>query len=1051
MGREERQALLHEGSGSAVMSAYVEVIFDNSDDRFPTGNKEVIVRRTIGLKKDEYSLDRKAATKADVMNLLEAAGFSRSNPYYIVPQGRVTALTNMKESERLNLLKEVAGTQVYEARRTESLKILHDTDNKRAKIDELLAYIAERLNELEEEKEELRAYQEKDRERRCLEYAYYRKEQLAVEEALQGLEDSRQDGVDNAEDNRKLFRQREKEIAQVESEIHKLKQQVELLKIDRRQLEEDRREGAKALAKVELQVKSLQDGQAEQEEARQQHAAELSAVREKIRSDEAELARLTPEYEKRKKKETEAKNALDAVDAARNRLATKQSRGAQFKTKAERDEQLRKEIRQLNEGLASQKASFADTVEEVRKAEGDLKKLEKEVQDMRAQLENFGGVRVGLFQQVAKAREAFDKLNEERKALRRDEEKLESKIASARAESAAAERELSQAMDRATAQGLATIRRLKAEKNIPGAYGTLAELMEVSEVYRLPVEQIAGASLFHYVVDTDDTATTLATALQRQHGGRVTFMPLNKLRPRQVNLPRANDAVPLVSKIQYDRKYDKAFQQVFGRTVICPNLTIASQYARSHGVDGITPDGDTTNKRGAMTGGYVDPGRSRLDAMKAVNASHEQRERLYAEADRLRNEIEDKDREVTQALSELRKLEQQLRQKDDSFDPFKERLEEQTRELDRTRERLDALTLRRDTIEAHMKNFTESLQARESEMASEFKKALSAQEEQELERLTNQVQALQKQWNDASNLRRETDNRKKFLEFDLRNLRVQLDQLNSRAFEASGFGDGSNLQEALRELKKAEQNAKRLQKAVDDCKAKIRELEAEIVEQEAAKARMEEQNNELAKQIERQQKRMEKALQQKALLTTRAAESAKNIKDLGVLPDEAFNNPKYLKLDSKAISSRLKKVNEALKKYKHINKKAFEQYNSFTTQQEQLLKRRQELDASHKSIEELVSHLDMRKDEAIERTFKQVSKEFATIFERLVPAGHGRLVIQRRADRRGDPEDSDEEQRGSVENYTGVGISVSFNSKHMDEQQKIQQLSGGQKSEFFPL
>lgn len=93
-------------------------------------------------------------------------------------------------------------------------------------------------------------------------------------------------------------------------------------------------------------------------------------------------------------------------------------------------------------------------------------------------------------------------------------------------------------------------------------------------------------------------------------------------------------------------------------------------------------------------------------------------------------------------------------------------------------------------------------------------------------------------------------------------------------------------------------------------------------------------------------------------------------------------------------------------------------------------------------------HLDQRKDEAIERTFKQVSKEFATIFEKLVPAGHGRLVIQRKADRRMDPEDSDEEQRGSVENYTGVGISVSFNSKQFDEQQRIQQLSGGQKSKW---
>ena len=131
MAREERQALLHEGSGSAVMSAYVEIIFDNSDERFPTGRDEVVLRRTIGLKKDEYTLDRKNASKSDVMNLLESAGFSRSNPYYIVPQGRVTMLTNMKDAERLNLLKEVAGTQVYEQRRQESLKIMEDTENKR--------------------------------------------------------------------------------------------------------------------------------------------------------------------------------------------------------------------------------------------------------------------------------------------------------------------------------------------------------------------------------------------------------------------------------------------------------------------------------------------------------------------------------------------------------------------------------------------------------------------------------------------------------------------------------------------------------------------------------------------------------------------------------------------------------------------------------------------------------------------------------------------------------------------------------------------------------
>jgi len=113
------------------------------------------------------------------------------------------------------------------------------------------------------------------------------------------------------------------------------------------------------------------------------------------------------------------------------------------------------------------------------------------------------------------------------------------------------------------------------------------------------------------------------------------------------------------------------------------------------------------------------------------------------------------------------------------------------------------------------------------------------------------------------------------------------------------------------------------------------------------------------------------------------------------------------------------------------------------------LQRREELDASQESIEELIEVLDQRKDEAIERTFKQVSKGFAEVFEKLVPAGKGRLIIQRRVDTNaeGHGEDSNEEDRhvDSVENYTGVAISVSFNSK-VDEQQRIQQLSGGQKS-----
>ena len=95
---------------------------------------------------------------------------------------------------------------------------------------------------------------------------------------------------------------------------------------------------------------------------------------------------------------------------------------------------------------------------------------------------------------------------------------------------------------------------------------------------------------------------------------------------------------------------------------------------------------------------------------------------------------------------------------------------------------------------------------------------------------------------------------------------------------------------------------------------------------------------------------------------------------------------------------KLHSVNEGLKKFAHVNKKAFEQYNNFTTQRDQLIERRDELDKSAESINELVENLDQRKDEAIERTFKQVARNFEEVFEKLVPAGKGKLIIQRRID-----------------------------------------------------
>ena len=101
-------------------------------------------------------------------------------------------------------------------------------------------------------------------------------------------------------------------------------------------------------------------------------------------------------------------------------------------------------------------------------------------------------------------------------------------------------------------------------------------------------------------------------------------------------------------------------------------------------------------------------------------------------------------------------------------------------------------------------------------------------------------------------------------------------------------------------------------------------------------------------------------------------------------------------------------------------------------------------------IRELISVLDQRKDESIERTFKGVARHFREVFSELVQGGHGHLVMMRKKDGDADDDDNDEDgprepdPEGRIEKYIGVKVKVSFTGK--GETQSMKQLSGGQKT-----
>lgn len=85
--------------------------------------------------------------------------------------------------------------------------------------------------------------------------------------------------------------------------------------------------------------------------------------------------------------------------------------------------------------------------------------------------------------------------------------------------------------------------------------------------------------------------------------------------------------------------------------------------------------------------------------------------------------------------------------------------------------------------------------------------------------------------------------------------------------------------------------------------------------------------------------------------------------------------------------------------------------------------------------------LEHRKLEAIQFTFKQVSKYFTEVFKKLAPTGRAKLLLKT----------ADNEEGGGVDDtnsdqFTGIGIKVSFADSSDADMKEMNQLSGGQKS-----
>ncbi|WMV35677.1 hypothetical protein MTR67_029062 [Solanum verrucosum] len=1059
---EERQALLHEGAGHQVLSAFVEIVFDNSDNRMPVDKEEVRLRRTVGLKKDEYFLDGKHITKTEVQNLLESAGFSRSNPYYVVQQGKIASLTLMKDSERLDLLKEIGGTRVYEERRQESLKIMQETGNKRKQIIQVVQYLDERLNELEQEKEELKKYQQLDKQRKSLEYTIFDKELHDARQKLNEVEEARNKVAENSTKMYESVLEAHEKSKELEKLSKDLTKEIQILSKEKEAVEKQRTEAIRKRAKLDLDYKDLQEKMSTNIKAKDDAQKQLMILEREVQETKNALNDIKPLHEKQVKEEEDITRGIMDREKRLSILYQKQGRATQFASKAARDKWLQKEIDEYERVLSStlmQEKKLQDEIDQLKKDmrdQDDIIKVRKVEVDKK---ETFISGYRNAYNQYKVDR---DKLHDERKSLWTQETELTTEIERLKAEVVKAEKSLDHATPGDIRRGLNSVRRICREYEISGVFGPIFELLECEDKFFTAVEVTAGNSLFHVVVDNDETSTKIIRHLNAQKGGRVTFIPLNRVKKPHVNYPQGSDVIPLLKKLRFSDSYCRAFEQVFARTVICRNLDVATRVARTDGLDCITLEGDQVSKKGGMTGGFYDHRRSKLRFMSTIKQNTVSINLKERELEEVRYKLQDIDQKINELVAEQQKNDAGLGHDKSEL----EQLKQDILNAERQKQSILKALQKKEKLLGNILNQIDQLRAsiamKQDEMGTELVDHLTPEERDSLSRLNPEITTLKEQLIACRANRIETETRKEELEM---NLSTNLERRKQELMAMNSSVDVDMLQAEVeskyQELKDADALVDHVTKELTRVSRNIDERNKRLKQIKQEKDNLKALEDKYQNTLQDEARELEQMLSKRNIYLAKQEEYSKKIRELGPLSSDAFET--YKRRNVKELYKMLHKCNEQLQQFSHVNKKALDQYVNFTEQREELQRRQAELDAGDEKIKELISVLDMRKDESIERTFKGVAKHFREVFSQLVQGGHGFLVMMKKKNGEEDDNDPDDDEpradaEGRVEKYIGVKVKafpiiiqktsqrilVSFTGQ--GETQSMKQLSGGQKT-----
>ena len=1082
MRQEDKKLLLHEditdkNEDSAKLS--VELVIDNKSHRFPIEKDQISITKVYDTKegKEEIIINQKRLLKSDVQNLLEGAGFMKSNPYYIIQQGKINQILNCTDEEYFDIFCEAMGTKIYEEKKAESLRLLEENKATRAKIELQSDEIQAHIDKLYEQCEDLKNYSKIELKRRGIEYFILHEQINELEVNIGFLQERHQADINQIKEYYQKQNLTKNEINQKLKENEKLNENLENLH--------------KKVSKFNKIIGQIESSKIQKESNLSNKQYNRKEVEKELSNYQDELEKLQSQKKYTMKELTNAKNGIEALE---NELTDEKKEFNELKGKSdylliknpkERKAFLVNELKNLKESknvvddsiitinndIQREKNEIEEIIRQMKNVENNININKENIENINANLSSLKDKRRNYTNLIKKDTIDINEFSDQMIQLKNQMEQL--------------------SINFPNFEVFKTVTTLKNLK-IPGLYGLVLDLIDTNPKVRNAIDLILKDRLYTIIADSMETAKKILDENKKLNGPVINIIPLDFIELNDednidsdededwlVNESQGNDMSLRfkkkdISKTQLagaksfldfikinedfitknptvnQNKLKKILDNFFGKCQIVKDYETGMKYAKIYHFTCVTSANEVIYGGGYLTHmGHFDYNKQRIalySKLSEINKKYEDCESKKEKINEHKEEIMNQEIQIQQETDTTFKNRSDLNSKIDSMSKeLTNYLQNKTgaeQKLNHYQDEFNKLLLQQKEFESKIKIYNDILNGN----VDINKSILSTQTVEELDNLEKKIMEREKKKNELTEkcisyqerINNEIPNREIELQNKINTCQNILNNLNSFFSESNNETQEISIDE--NEIKIYKETIKKYMDEISISEKKMDDNQTKILKLNEMNSALSNQVNKLENEINEiklnlNEKNSKKNISTKKLeqlagfdhdivkkLTEQKEKFYKNSNESGInLKEQKIYQEKMLQ----KVYEELNKVNKELQKYDKVNRFAKDDLQEFIDKKNDIKEKLDDLDEKVNTIYSFIENIDNKNNEAISETFDNVKKSFSKFFKYLTGNGKGTMELS--------------------QDKKSIHISVSFNEDQKNAQ-SMYQLSGGQKT-----